>query len=337
MTKKIVIDAGHGGDDSGAIGNGIIEKEYTLKISKYIANRLKELGADVYLTRTTDETVNPQERTKRVLEAFGNNKNVLVISNHINAGGGDGAEVIYALRSNDTLPKLILNNLEEEGQNIRQAYQRRLPSNPMKDYYFMLRDTGNTEAMIIEYGFLDSSKDDVFQLKNNWKKYAEAAVKAIAEYTNLNYINNTNNLYTVKAGDSLWSIAKQFNISVEDIKKSNNLSSNLLSIGQILLLPNINNYKQYTIKVGDTLYKIAQNNNTTVQELMKLNNLSSNLLSIGQIISLPADNYSYKTYKVKAGDTLYKIAKLFNTTTDKIMELNNLKDSILSIGQILKI
>ena len=87
--KKIVIDAGHGGSDSGAIGNGIIEKELTLKIAKYIADRLRALGADVTLTRDSDETLDPSERVRRVLNAYGNDKDVLVISNHINAGGPD--------------------------------------------------------------------------------------------------------------------------------------------------------------------------------------------------------------------------------------------------------
>jgi N-acetylmuramoyl-L-alanine amidase len=86
---KIVIDAGHGGNDPGASGNGIIEKEYALKISQYIYNRLKELGLDVKMTRTTDETLSPSDRVKRVLNAFGNTKDVIVLSNHINAGGGE--------------------------------------------------------------------------------------------------------------------------------------------------------------------------------------------------------------------------------------------------------
>ena len=85
--KKIVIDAGHGGVDSGAVGNGIIEKELTLKISNYIYDRLKELGLDVKMTRTSDETLSPTERVNRVLNAFGNSSDVLLISNHINAGG----------------------------------------------------------------------------------------------------------------------------------------------------------------------------------------------------------------------------------------------------------
>ena len=89
MNKKVVIDPGHGGVDSGAVGNGIIEKDLTLKISKYIYNRLKELGVDVKITRDIDETLTPNERVNRVLNSFGNNKDVLVISNHINAGGGE--------------------------------------------------------------------------------------------------------------------------------------------------------------------------------------------------------------------------------------------------------
>ena len=89
MNKKIVIDAGHGGSDPGAVGNGITEKDYTLKISKYMANRLRDLGADVTLTRNIDETLSPTDRVNRVLNAYGDSKDVVVISNHINAGGGD--------------------------------------------------------------------------------------------------------------------------------------------------------------------------------------------------------------------------------------------------------
>ncbi len=86
---KIVIDAGHGGDDPGASGNGIIEKDLTLKISQYMYDRFKDLGIPVKMTRTTDETISPTERVKRVLDAYGNSNDVIVISNHINAGGGD--------------------------------------------------------------------------------------------------------------------------------------------------------------------------------------------------------------------------------------------------------
>lgn len=83
----------HGGDDPGSSGNGIIEKELTLKISQYMYDRLKKLGIPVTMTRTTDETLNPTDRVNRILDAYGNNSNVIVVSNHINAGGADGQSV----------------------------------------------------------------------------------------------------------------------------------------------------------------------------------------------------------------------------------------------------
>lgn len=80
-------DTCHGGVDSGAIGNNMLEKDYTLQISRYMYDRFKELGVPVYLTRDTDITLEPNDRVKKVLSYFGNNPNVVVVSNHLNAGG----------------------------------------------------------------------------------------------------------------------------------------------------------------------------------------------------------------------------------------------------------
>ena len=84
----VVIDPGHGGVDSGAVGNNLLEKDYNLQISRYMYDRFRELGIPVYLTRDSDVTLNPSDRTRKVLSYFGNNPNVVVISNHLNAGGG---------------------------------------------------------------------------------------------------------------------------------------------------------------------------------------------------------------------------------------------------------
>ncbi|MBE6154754.1 MAG: N-acetylmuramoyl-L-alanine amidase [Firmicutes bacterium] len=89
MAKKIVIDPGHGGEDPGASANGIIEKDYTLKISKYMANRLNELGIENSLTRDSDTTLNSTNRPKKAQSLYGSGNDVIVVSNHINAGGGD--------------------------------------------------------------------------------------------------------------------------------------------------------------------------------------------------------------------------------------------------------
>ena len=85
--RGIVIDPGHGGVDSGAVGKDLFEKDYNLLISKYMYDRFKELGVPVYLTRDVDVTLEPTARTKEVLNFFGNDPNVVVISNHLNAGG----------------------------------------------------------------------------------------------------------------------------------------------------------------------------------------------------------------------------------------------------------
>lgn len=89
VSTKVVVDAGHGGKDGGATANGILEKEYTLKISKYINNRLKELGIDSSLTRDSDITLEPADRVKKALSLYGSGSDVILLSNHINAGGGD--------------------------------------------------------------------------------------------------------------------------------------------------------------------------------------------------------------------------------------------------------
>ena len=85
--KGIVIDPGHGGKDSGAVGNGIKEKDYALLISKYMYDRFKTLGVPVSLTRSSDITLSPKERVKKIKNFYGTSKDVLVISNHLNAGG----------------------------------------------------------------------------------------------------------------------------------------------------------------------------------------------------------------------------------------------------------
>ena len=162
-----------------------------------------------------------------------------------------------------------------------------------------------------------------------------------------NYIN-----YIVKKGDNLYSIAKQYNIDINILKKDNSLTSNTLKIGQNLRIrmtasnmeieecygedyiediPSINTIN-YSVKKGDSLYKIANMYNTTISEIIKLNNLKTNNLSIGQLLKIPS-NSSNQTYIVKKGDSLYSIAKKFNTTVDSIKKKNNLVSNTLSINQ----
>ena len=342
---KVVIDAGHGGSDSGAVSSsGVREKDLTLQIAQYMYNQFRSKGIDATLIRSTDETISPSDRVRRILDAYGDNSNVIVISNHINAAGGagaEGAEVIYALRNDDKLARNILQSLGNAGQKMRKFYQRRLPSDTSKDYYFIHRETGrNTQPVIVEYGFIDNPTD-LSKIQNNYRKYVDAVVDAVIATEKGQSVPMAplgDNYYIVKSGDSLWSIANRYNTTVSELKSLNGLTSNNLSIGQVLEVP-INNESgnTYVVKSGDSLWSIANRYNTTVSELKSLNGLTSNNLSIGQTLKIPVDSVTGNTYVVKSGDSLWSIANRYNTTVSELKSLNGLTSNNLSIGQTLKI
>lgn len=341
--RKVIIDPGHGGTDSGATGNNLLEKDYNLLISKYMYDRFKQLGIPVAITRDSDTTLSPTDRVNTILNKFGNSSDVILISNHVNSGGGEGAEVIYALKNRDTLAKRILENIGAAGQETRKYYQRRLPSDTSKDYYFIHRNTGNLEPLIVEYGFIDDTKDVEF-LKENYKELAEAVISAVANYIGVPYTppeGITTNTYVVQKGDSLYSIANKLGTTVSELKKENNLTSNTLQIGEVLRIPTKEIYEGeenvYIVQKGDTLYSVAMANNTTVDELKRINNLTSNILSTGQLLKIPSALLPESTYIVKKGDSLYSIANKYNTTVDELKRINNLTSNILSIGQVLKL
>lgn len=346
--ELVVIDAGHGGIDSGAVGSGLEEKDLTLKVSKYIYSRLQELGIPVVITRIEDEYLPKEERINRIKTITNNNPNTLLISNHINAGGGEGAEIVYSLKNNPTFASLILDNLGNKGQIKRKIYQRRLPENPNKDYYYILRESNSNEPVLIEYGFIDN-RSDAEKLSNNLLEYGEAVVFSIASYLGYPYeLEPLEDVYIVKKGDTLYSISKKYKISVDELKRINNLVDNTLSIGQELLLIDRTNNLNYVVKKGDTLWSIAKNNNVSIEDIIEMNNLKSNVLSIGQelyippreqepIIEEPSYEKDYIEYIVQKGDSLWQISRKYNVTVKDIIEYNNLDDLTLHINQIIKI
>ena len=127
----------------------------------------------------------------------------------------------------------------------------------------------------------------------------------------------------------------------------NNLDSTILSVGQVLKIPTVSsdleqtNYIEYTVKSGDNLYSIGRKYGVSPQELMNYNNLTSNLLSIGQTLKIPTSssgtNTTYIEYTVKSGDNLYSIGRKYGYTAQELMNYNNLKSNLLSIGQTIRI
>ncbi|MFS0863715.1 LysM peptidoglycan-binding domain-containing protein [Fredinandcohnia sp. 179-A 10B2 NHS] len=155
--------------------------------------------------------------------------------------------------------------------------------------------------------------------------------------------------YTVKAGDTLYSIANTYNMSVDQLKQLNNLTSNTIHIGQSFRVTSTTGPTQvqgstYTVQPGDSLYSIAQRSNTSVDQLMKNNNLTSSQIFVGQTLQIggtasnsPSQQVPDSTYTVKSGDTLYGIARKYNMSATELQRLNNLTSTTLSIGQVLKV
>jgi len=159
-----------------------------------------------------------------------------------------------------------------------------------------------------------------------------------------NITQNDTNTYTVKSGDSLWSIANRYGTTVDTLKTLNNLTSNVLMIGQVLKVPASSldagvetGENTYTIKSGDSLWSIASRYGTTVDILKKLNNLSSNNLQIGQVLKVPSSESSGNTYTVKSGDSLWSIANRYGTNVNTLKNLNGLTSNLLQIGQVLRL
>nr|WP_251047622.1 LysM peptidoglycan-binding domain-containing protein [Planococcus sp. ISL-110] len=155
--------------------------------------------------------------------------------------------------------------------------------------------------------------------------------------------------YTVKAGDTLYSIAKKYNVTVAALAKANNITNyNLIFVGQVLTIPSKVAPPpavtvKYTVKAGDTLYSIAKKYNVTVAALAKANNITNyNLIFVGQVLTIPgqttAPPVTSVTYTVKAGDTLYSIARTYNTTVSIIAAANKITNvNVISVGQVLVI
>ncbi|EDS76773.1 lysin [Clostridium botulinum C str. Eklund] len=175
---KIFIDPGHGGSDSGATGNGLLEKDIVLDISLREAKIFKELGHEVKLSRSSDIFV---PLSRRALGA--NNWGAkLFISNHVNAGGGVGSEVwhsIYGGKGKE-YASMVESNL------ARLFKSRGIKSKKGKngDYLYVIRNT-QMPAILNEFGFIDNLGDSQkLRREDIRQKCAEAVVFSICTRTN---------------------------------------------------------------------------------------------------------------------------------------------------------
>ncbi len=288
--------------------NNMSNNANIMDISNKLYNKLSDENIETYLISSS---LNEQDMLNKIKNNI--NKNTLIISNDIST---NNIEIIYGLNKNDTFVSKIYNNLEDNNFIVDKYYQKRDSINTNLDYDKVIRNFSNNESIIIKYNKI-----------NNIDKIVDVLFNTIKSYLGL-----SNDYYIVQKGDNLYSIAKKYNTTIDNIKRLNNLSNNLLSVGQKLIIKNIPSYgNKYKVVNGDTLYSIARRYNVSVNELKRINNLSNNNINIGQELIIP--KHSNIEYIVKSGDTLYSISKKYNINIKDIMNLNNLKKDKLTINQ----
>ncbi len=215
--------------------------------------------------------------------------------------------------------------------------------------------------------------------------------------------------HTVQQGETLFSISRQYDVTVDQIREWNGLRDNVIRVGQELIVgsgrqparqeqperPQPRTDQEtivHTVEPGQTLFRISQIYNVSVEEIRRWNNLTDNLISIGQKLEIrrqeqraeqpperrrpdpprderppvadrvdtarppteqpdradrqpPAeaagDRFGERetpgTYEVRPGDTLYRIASQFNMTVSELMDYNRLESSQIHVGQQLRI
>lgn len=322
MDYDVIINPELGGKDLGNNYNNMYDKDYNLKFSKLLSKKLKDNNINNFLIRTDDRYLSNKDRINIIDDINRDSNSPIIITIGL---GNNLIDIIYGLNNKDNLASIISEEFVENGFIVNKYYQQRDSINTDEDYESIIRDNPNNESIIIRLG---NMKNNAY-LNDNIEGLVNSLVNGLKKY-----LGASDNIYIVKKGDNLYSIARKYNVTIDEIKRINNLYNNNLSIDQQIKIPQNNNY--YIVKNGDTLYSISRKYNVSVDNIKKTNKLLNNNIYIGQKIFIPNEDNTI-TYKVMKGDTLYKISRKYNVSVKDIMNINNLSKTTLQINQILKI
>lgn len=160
--------------------------------------------------------------------------------------------------------------------------------------------------------------------------------------------------HTVKQGETLFSIAREYDVDVQKIQDWNNLGGNELSVGQTLLIrePSSDTAITHTVQEQETLFSISKQYNVSIAEIKNWNELSNNNLEVGQELTIypsekstqnqqslviDKDTQRNSYYTVKSGDSLYRIAEEHDMSVDELKSLNDLSSNNIRVGQQLTV
>jgi len=193
------------------------------------------------------------------------------------------------------------------------------------------------------------------------KIYSDASPNLVSNnVSQKNELTSESVNHQIQPGETIIAISELYGVSVENIKRWNNLSSSKIVAGKTLIIysnGNGNNHKvsnttvskntgnsvTHKVKKGETLGGIAENYKVSISSIQQLNNISGNKIIVGQELKIPKSSGSITQnskngyHTVENGETLYSIAIKYNTSVQKIKTLNNLSNSKIIIGQKLRI
>ena len=247
-----------------------------------------------------------------------------------------------------------------------EKYGINLPSFPNKPVLGSIELEGQVEILAFSE-FANLKPEFVYKLNAGYTKWASPPGKKTTfnipielekelnikkdQFIQNNQINWVT--HKVVSGDSLWKIARKYDTEVKILKKVNYLKSDILSLYQELLIPLSNDqnqafipYQAHIISEGDTLWELGMKYKVAPAEIAKNNGLRLNTpLTIGKELNIGNKNI-YRTinskkrtilYSVKQGDSLYRIADIFNIEISDIKKINELEKNEIAPGQVLKI
>lgn len=242
MAVKIVVDPGHYGRINPGIIPGYYEGEVMLIIGKLLSWELQKRGAEVTMTRTTNNE-NPSLESRGRMAAGKD----LFISLHSDAAGGEppdpkikGVTIYYSVARPDSrdfgrwLSQFVAAAMNTTNNGVR---ARPYPENPSRDYYAVLRaavDAGVGTAFLAEQGYHTNLHDcTVLMSDDGQRRIALAHANVIGREYGLGW------LYTVQAGDTIYGIARKVYVPWERLVYLNNIDSGyLINPGQVLFIPN---------------------------------------------------------------------------------------------------
>lgn len=142
--------------------------------------------------------------------------------------------------------------------------------------------------------------------------------------------------YVVKQGDSLYKIAKEYGVTVNELLNANGLKNALIYPNQVLIIPLNNNgeiyFVEYVVKENDTLEGIADKYKISIKDLDNYNNLEKIYLASDQVLTVPN---KARTHKVVATDTIDYILRKYDMTLEELVNLN--EDKLLVINSLLNV